>query len=436
MRRFQSLFALLFLAFFAVGAFSAPRNVGHITALSGDVKIVRESREEPARLGDPVQRGDTVVTLERAKVQITFEDRTMITLGEKSHLSIDDYLYDDASDSKARFGATKGIFRVLTGKIGKIAPERFELRTENATVGIRGTEFVVQTDPRSGDRITCVMGLILVTPHRGAAIEVPAGKTVYVRPDGTTTISRSGGFSRSSQENFGMVADPLYVNTMSTDIAKAQESETVASAAEQVDEQSGTTDASDGQGSSAGSGTGGGAGGFGGNGGPAEGETVVDDRGFIAIGFQEQNGQTDTWIRGDETPGNIVAQELNSGQTFRYEGKVAAVADGAKATGDSRIDISTADETFKGTLDFRAEGGPRWIVYVEGNVRKNNSTPLYTNNLQSAEGSEVRIQSGEFSGKFYGTGANSMQGVGGTFRATSDDGREAKGVYDGVRAQN
>lgn len=40
--------------------------------------------------------------------------------------------------------ANRGFFRSVTGKIGKIAPERFKVKTQLATIGIRGTDFSAQ----------------------------------------------------------------------------------------------------------------------------------------------------------------------------------------------------------------------------------------------------------------------------------------------------
>ncbi|MBV5330902.1 FecR domain-containing protein, partial [bacterium] len=88
--------------------------------------------------GTALEQHDVITTKTNSQVQLTFEDKTIITLGSESILDIKEYL-NDAQDPKAKFKFNQGTFKSITGQIGKKAPENFNLETKTATIGIRGT---------------------------------------------------------------------------------------------------------------------------------------------------------------------------------------------------------------------------------------------------------------------------------------------------------
>ena len=71
--------------------------------------------------------------------------------------------------AKSEFNVSKGAFHAITGQIGKVNPEKFKLKTKNATIGIRGTEIY-------GDqsRVFCTQGAIFVNSF-GETREVSQG---------------------------------------------------------------------------------------------------------------------------------------------------------------------------------------------------------------------------------------------------------------------
>ena len=120
--------------------------IGKVTALVGKGQVKRGNRVIPLKLGLKIEKNDTILTQDKTKVQIIFKDRTIITIGRNSKFNINDYLFDSSNHSKANFSLSKGIIKTLTGKIGKVAPRRFRIKTKNALIGIRGTIFVVEIE--------------------------------------------------------------------------------------------------------------------------------------------------------------------------------------------------------------------------------------------------------------------------------------------------
>ena len=119
--------------------------VGEITALKGDATIIRENKTIKASRGFKLEKDDKIKTLNNTKMQIIFKDNTIITIGKNSEVKIADYIFD-GENSKANFKLSHGIMKTLTGKIGKFAPKRFKVLTKNASIGIRGTYFVVESN--------------------------------------------------------------------------------------------------------------------------------------------------------------------------------------------------------------------------------------------------------------------------------------------------
>ena len=139
---------LALLALLALTALPAAAELaGHIKRMEGDVRIVRNKQTIPATPGSEILAGDRLVTGANGSVGLTTTDNSLLALGPNSHLALDNYAYNQATQQgnmAVRF--LKGTFAAITGLIGKIAPQNVKVTTPTATIGIRGTEFVVKVD--------------------------------------------------------------------------------------------------------------------------------------------------------------------------------------------------------------------------------------------------------------------------------------------------
>lgn len=159
-------------------------SVAKITALSGSVFIERLSKQSPATLGIALESSDVVSTDENSKAQITFNDSTVITVGKKSRFSIDEYLFDSSDGSHAKFNVLSGTIRVMSGQIGKVAPEKFTVKTKTATIGIRGTNFTVDVESDGILSIFCLQGVVKVFDRNNNQATVPAGSYLPFSAEG------------------------------------------------------------------------------------------------------------------------------------------------------------------------------------------------------------------------------------------------------------
>lgn len=161
-------------------------NVGHVSLLKGDATIHRSSKNIGALLDMNIENRDKISTKKDTKLQITFKDKTVITLGSLSTCNVDDYV-DDNLNPKAKLSVTNGAFKVITGNIGKLAPRNFQFKTKTVTIGIRGTVFVGEIDKKSNKTyIACTKGsIVLESIKNNKNITLEAGKMVTILQDGT-----------------------------------------------------------------------------------------------------------------------------------------------------------------------------------------------------------------------------------------------------------
>ena len=157
-------------------------SIGNITSFKGSVSIDRGTQKIIGKLNLPIEKNDIISTKKDSNVIIKFQDDTIITVGKDSILNIQEYLYDEktASNSKTQFNFVKGTFKLVTGAIGHINPNKFKLKTKSANIGIRGTVTL-----GNQSIIACTKGAISVEAKK-ASVNLEAGEYVDLTK---TTIS-------------------------------------------------------------------------------------------------------------------------------------------------------------------------------------------------------------------------------------------------------
>ena len=95
--------------------------------------------------GDELNSGETIQT-GSGRVQLRYTDGSQVSLQPGTQYRIDDYRYDGKTDGdeKGFFSLLKGSLRTVTGLVGKVNRQNYKITTSVATIGIRGTEFIVE----------------------------------------------------------------------------------------------------------------------------------------------------------------------------------------------------------------------------------------------------------------------------------------------------
>ena len=141
--------------------------------------------------GDSVHSGDLLQT-GSGHLQIRLSDNGFVSLKPRSKLLIKNYQYSEKKESErnAIFELFKGSVRAITGFIGSRNKKAFQYRTPVATIGIRGTAFVLNycnNDCFNDDGSAVANGLyvnngegkIYVTSE-GGTIDLVRGQFAYV----------------------------------------------------------------------------------------------------------------------------------------------------------------------------------------------------------------------------------------------------------------
>jgi hypothetical protein len=190
-------------------------SVGKVVALKGGAYIKRANKTIKIYLGTNLEKKDKVITNKRTKLQIRFNDNTIITVGKNSQLLISDYLLDEEEEEKSSFAINfiAGIFKTISGKIGKLNPDKFKLKTKTASIGIRGTRLIINAK-KDSTIVACTDGSITVESVFGDEQDVDSGEFVMVRLNERMTDPQE--FTR---ENFNKSFNQ-YQNTFSKKFSK------------------------------------------------------------------------------------------------------------------------------------------------------------------------------------------------------------------------
>lgn len=140
--------ALLFIIFLLVPSISEAKakRVGAVTVVKGKAVITHKYswRKTRIKLGTPIYLNDRVRTDKNAKVRIVFIDQSIISIGSKSALIINEYVFQPKKKKRSSrlrllWGKTKCYVNDFVG----YRDRKFNVATSTTIVGVRGTVFLV-----------------------------------------------------------------------------------------------------------------------------------------------------------------------------------------------------------------------------------------------------------------------------------------------------
>ena len=135
--------SLIFSLFFLINVV-ASEMIGIVAVGIGDIS---NQKNEKLTTGSKIYFGDTILVKAKSNAQILLLDETALTVGEKSELTIDEFIYDPKTKiGKIVSNIKIGTVRIITGEISKKNPDNLEVNVPTGSVGARGTEFVVVTE--------------------------------------------------------------------------------------------------------------------------------------------------------------------------------------------------------------------------------------------------------------------------------------------------
>jgi hypothetical protein len=129
----------------AAASTQAAEVIGRVLVAVGEVSAVRAGREVQLRTASPIEAGDSVRTGPASNAQIRLTDESIVALRPETEFAFTEYRYGGREDraERAFFRLLKGGLRTITGIVGRRNHENYRLETPTATIGIRGTHYVL-----------------------------------------------------------------------------------------------------------------------------------------------------------------------------------------------------------------------------------------------------------------------------------------------------
>ena len=136
--------ALFWVAAATVASAADEPVIASIKTVQGNCSVRRGAQTLPATEGMHLQLGDVLVTSTDGGLAFIMRDGTRVSLGPQTELTVDQFAYDPSHGKFAlllKLGS--GILAYVSGKIATFSPESVRVQTPVATIGVRGTKFVV-----------------------------------------------------------------------------------------------------------------------------------------------------------------------------------------------------------------------------------------------------------------------------------------------------
>ena len=178
MRRLSITALLAFRLLALPPAAQAATEVGSAAAVRNDV---RGTVVGPMSTGSPVHQSETVSAGVDSSAQLLFRDKTSLTLGPTSQVTIDKFVYDPSRGTgEAAVNLVKGALRFVSGSQ---SPENYTVRTPLASMGVRGSVAETYVSELGYEFFLLIEGGIEVCVARDCRQLTTPGQYVIVSPD-------------------------------------------------------------------------------------------------------------------------------------------------------------------------------------------------------------------------------------------------------------
>ncbi len=152
--------------------------------------------ELPAKPTDEIVQGEALRTGSQSAIQVKFIDGSELSVESESEILLSDYVFDTGTGSTGSIQLGEGLFHFDSNGV---ADGGVKIETPVATIGIRGTEFLVTV--RDGVTVVDIVdGKVEVKPvGKGKAITCEGGQSILASASDTDAICGDfGSFSTAA----------------------------------------------------------------------------------------------------------------------------------------------------------------------------------------------------------------------------------------------
>jgi hypothetical protein len=120
--------------------------IGTFKQVQGDAWIGADAARRAAQPGAGVSLADRLSTGPQGAATLTLKDGTVLTMGPDTVMDLRQFQFDGTTQQgNFLLDLLRGSVRVVTGLLAKVNPELFKVQTPTSVVGVRGTDFIVET---------------------------------------------------------------------------------------------------------------------------------------------------------------------------------------------------------------------------------------------------------------------------------------------------
>lgn len=388
--------------------------VGKITALSGQAVIERGLQKITAKIGLEIEESDEIRTQDKTKLQLVFNDKTVITLGKNTHFVVNRYLFDNSKKSEVDFSLTKGFLKSMTGAISKVAPQRFKIRAKTNTIGIRGTVFTVFF---SGDSLvlSTLSGATFMIDKLGNIHEVAANQQLQLNLRSLKAVIKEMKQSGEATEPLGLLESAV------EKLEQAQQTQGNADQDSALNSHDGSDPVIDDPIDD-----------------PINDEPTLrkvtsDSEAHSRYGYwwnEDQEIADSVWAEGDlQTSQSLINDAIQNGGTASYDGNVVAIGNNSVlGNGEIELNMNFASSEMDGNIDIDFNN-VNWRADFDGEI---NASGYQVNNWQDATDSTITNTNGSLQGAFYGANAEETTGTFDLTGTLNGSDFEATGAFGAV----
>lgn len=167
-------------------ALDSNNSAGAIVTVNGLAEVTRGSRKLALKAGDTILEHDVIDVAAGGSAKLLLKDHSILDIGPGTNFRVDKYFASHGADREVEVAVGHGTLRTaVTQKVE--GSGKFRVKTNSATMGVRGTEFVVTAGAKT--QVTVLQGQVEV-----AQIAPNAGSTTKnsTRAAGGGTSSGAG----------------------------------------------------------------------------------------------------------------------------------------------------------------------------------------------------------------------------------------------------
>jgi hypothetical protein len=194
---------LAYQACWVIAALWALPQAASAAGIATVVDVVNEGYRTPpgaeevnAKTADELVQNEALRTEQESTIQVKFVDGSELSVEQSSEMVLSDYVFDGAASS-GLINLNNGLFHFTSNGQND---QGVKLRTPVATIGVRGTEFLVHVDGDQATIIDILDGQVEAAPRgTGKPITCYEGQSILVAsPDDDAMCGDIGSFSTAA----------------------------------------------------------------------------------------------------------------------------------------------------------------------------------------------------------------------------------------------